>query len=186
MLYQSFWTLKISDDKNFWTLIFSDQPWNFSIFQFFRFSGKKSTFQIIFFKKFTKSQQIKRVNFQDHEMKNDLKFTDSGGKSANHVFTPAIRGKGKRQDGVLQSVQKTIQEIFKENLWQLVWQLVSQIVLTIFICNNHIPFHLLQKKHLERYLQVQKHYGHSCKFQKWHSRIMAVFNSNKTYFVLVT
>ena len=96
MLYQSFWTLKISDDKNFWTLIFSDQPWNFSIFQFFRFSGKKSTFQIIFFKKFTKSQQIKRVNFQDHEMKNDLKSTDSRGKSANHAFTPAIRGKGKR------------------------------------------------------------------------------------------
>ena len=63
----------------------------------------------------------------------------------------------------------------------IVWQLVSQLVFTIFISNNHAPFHLLWKKHLVRYLQVPKYYERSWKFQKWHSWVMGhgTFNSNK-------
>ena len=41
--------------------------------------------------------------------------------------------------------------------------------LTIFIRNNHVPFHLFWKKHLVRYLQVPNYYENGCKFQKWHT-----------------
>ena len=60
-------------------------------------------------------------------------------------------------------------------------QLVSQLLFNIFISNNQIPFHLLSKKHLVRYLQVPKYYEHKCKFQKWHSWaviILILFRSN--------
>ena len=46
----------------------------------------------------------------------------------------------------------------------VVWQLVSQFVFTISV--NHVPFHLLWKKHLVKYLQVPKFYNHGCKFQR--------------------
>ena len=68
----------------------------------------------------------------------------------------------------------------------VVWQLVSQLVFTILISNNHVPFDLLWKKHLARYLKVPKYYEHGCKLQKWHSWVIGHFNSNKIYFVLVT
>ena len=60
------------------------------------------------------------------------------------------------------------------DLWEsyVVWQLVSQLVITIFLSKNCIPFHLLWKKHLERYLQVPKYYEYGCKFQKWHSFVL--------------
>ena len=63
----------------------------------------------------------------------------------------------------------------------IVWQHVSQLVFTIFISNNHVPFHLLWKKHLVKRLQVPKYYDHCCKFQKWHS-CHGAFNSKKIHF----
>ena len=59
----------------------------------------------------------------------------------------------------------------------IVWQLVSQLLLTtIFINNNHVPLHLLWKKHLVRYQKVPKYYEHEhgCKFLKWHSLAMVL------------
>ena len=59
----------------------------------------------------------------------------------------------------------------------IVWQLVSQLLLTtIFINNNHVPLHLLWKKHLVRHQQVPKYYEHEhgCKFLKWHSLAMVL------------
>ena len=56
----------------------------------------------------------------------------------------------------------------------VIWQLVSQLVFTIFTSNNHVPFHLLWKKHLVRHLQVPKYCEYGCKFQKWHSWAMVL------------
>ena len=53
-------------------------------------------------------------------------------------------------------------------------QLVSQLVFAIVACNNHVPFHLLWKKHLTRHLQVPKYYEYGCKFHKWHSWAMVL------------
>ena len=63
----------------------------------------------------------------------------------------------------------------------IVWQHVSQLAFTIFISNNHVPFHLLWKKLLVKSLQVSKYYDHCCKFQKWHS-CHGAFNSKKIHF----
>ena len=68
--------------------------------------------------------------------------------------------------------------LFWEEDWTLdcqsyvIWQVVSHLVFTSFISNNHVPFHLFQKKHLVRYLEVPKYYEHGCKFQKWYSWYM--------------
>ena len=56
----------------------------------------------------------------------------------------------------------------------VVRQLFSQLVFTIFISNNHVPFHWLWTKDLVRYLQVLKCYEYGCKFQKWYSWVMVL------------
>ena len=59
----------------------------------------------------------------------------------------------------------------------VVLQLLSQIVFAIFISNNHVPFHLLWKKHLVKYLQVPKQFDHG--YRKKLAKITKV-KKNKT------
>ena len=63
------------------------------------------------------------------------------------------------EDWTLDYIFKEFSDFLKS---YIVWQLVSQLALNIFISNNHVPFHLLWKRHLVGYLQVPQYYEHGC------------------------
>ena len=45
---------------------------------------------------------------------------------------------------------------------------------TIFVINNHAPFHWSQKKNLLKYKKVSKYYNHSCKCHKFPLWVMVL------------